>query len=216
MDVKQFMESHVWAVWDFQCLVKSIKHLSGHDNPYIWMPPNIPYNSLRLINQIILDEETDVMPNGDYASHLKMYIMAMEEVGADTTQIKFFLNKYSNSFLDISLRDIPSPSKEFCKVTLDAIGTRKLHIIMSVFTHGRELIIPDLFTKILDDQKIDSPMFKYYLERHIELDGDDHGPLALELLEQTIGDDEQKRQESEEWKQKALQARDTLWKELGL
>ena len=216
MDVKRFMENHVWAVWDFQCLVKAIKHLSSHDNPYIWMKPKVSYESLRLINQIILDEETDKLPEGGYASHLEMYILAMKEVGADTKQIEFFLKKYSHSFLDISLHDVPSPAKEFVKVTLDAIGTRKLHIILSVFTHGRELIIPDLFTKILDEQQIHSPMFRYYLERHVELDGDDHGPLALELLDQVIGDDDVKRQESEKWKHKALQARDTLWKELGL
>lgn len=215
MDLKFFMENHVWAVWDFQCLVKSIKHLSSHDNPYIWMPPKVSYESLRLINQIILDEETDKLPVGGYASHLEMYILAMKEVGANTKHIEFFLKKYSHSFLDISLHDVPSPAKEFTKVTLEAIGTRRLHIILSVFTHGRELIIPSLFKKILDEQQIHSPMFRYYLERHIELDGDDHGPLALELLEQVIGDDEQKRKESEVWKQKAIDARNELWRKLN-
>jgi hypothetical protein len=216
MDLKHFMENHVFAVWDFQCLVKSIKYLSGHDSPYMWMPPKIKYKSLRLINEIILDEETDVLPNGDYASHLDMYRMAMKEVGADTTAIDKFVRKYSdNSFLDINLQDVPSPAKEFVRVTLQAIGTRKLHIILSVFTHGRELIIPDMFVKILDDLELDAPMFRYYLNRHIELDGDEHGPAALELLEQIIDGDEEKRKEVEEWKAKALDARNTLWSELN-
>jgi hypothetical protein len=208
------MENHVFAVWDFQCLVKTIKVLSTSENPRIWTRPKIPYNSLRLINEIILGEETDILPDGNYASHLDMYILAMKEVGANTEPIEAFLHKAAIPYLDVDLALVPSPAKEFVAHTLSVIGTRKLHIILSNFTYGRELMIPEMFTSLLNDLELEAPMFRYYLNRHIQLDSEDHGPSALQLIQSVVGDDLIKQQEVEQAKEHALLARERLWKEI--
>ena len=50
------MESHVFAVWDFMSLLKSLQALLTCTK---WKP-NMDSKSARLINQIIVDEESDL------------------------------------------------------------------------------------------------------------------------------------------------------------
>jgi hypothetical protein len=53
------------------------------------------------------------------------------------------------------------------------------------FFFGREDPIPQMFTKLvktLEDSKIECETMKYYLNRHIELDGGFHGPKTATLL----------------------------------
>jgi hypothetical protein len=59
------------------------------------------------------------------------------------------------------------------------------------------------------EHKLDK--FVYYLERHIELDGGEHGPLALELISNLCGEDKKKWKEVEETAKDCLKARVQLW-----
>ena len=57
--------------------------------------------------------------------------------------------------------------------------------IIGAFTLGREKVIPNMFGYILPAIKQTSTS-KYlitYLERHIDIDGDRHGPLSMKLLD---------------------------------
>ena len=205
------METHVYAVWDFMCLLKSIDYYSrAQSQPTMWSPPlNLSYNALRLINEIYLCEETDILPDGNYSSHLEIYLKAMEEVGADTSKFREFL-------VSKDINTIPQPARAFVENTFEMINTGKLHVVVSSFTYGREMIIPEMFTKILDELEIDAPMFRYYLQRHIEVDGDEHGPQSERLINEVIGNDPIKKQEVEQAKYKSIEARNRLWIELGL
>ena len=77
----------MYAVWDFMSLLKYLQNaLAPAKVP--WVPPAFP-EAARLINEIVLDEETDTMTTcqsklGEPMSHFELYLTAMEEIRADT------------------------------------------------------------------------------------------------------------------------------------
>ena len=208
----RFMENHIYVVWDFMCLLQNLKRLAyQHSSGSLWQPPNMmSYRSMRMLNEIILSEETDVLPDGvSYSSHLDIYLQAMREVGANTIPFETFLKTKDFS-------KIPEPALSFVRNTFEIIHTNKIHILASSFAYGRELIIPSMFIDLLNSLKIEAPMFKYYLNRHIEVDGNEHGPMSNHLVEELIDEDPIKRKEVEWSKDKSIRARERLWEELNL
>jgi len=71
-----------------------------------------------------------------------------------------------------------------------------------------------MFTGILQQLNINSyeaKKFHYYLERHIELDGDEHGPMATKLVENLCGNDPLAYVEAEQTAIAAMNARIEFW-----
>lgn len=206
-DIAILMEYHVYAVWDFMSLLKALQYnLTCTSSP--WKPVG-KSKIRRLINSIVLEEESDVDQNGNPSSHYEMYLDAMSECGADTKNIKKFLSQVSENH-------IPSVNEgidNFLSTTFKIIDSGESHKIAAAFTFGREDLIPDMFTAIVNEynSKNNLNKFVYYLERHIELDGGEHGPLALELICDLCGNDEVKWKDVEETAIECLVARKKLW-----
>ena len=136
----------------------------------------------------------------------------MKECGANTTEIENFVD----SVADINLPKVNTAIDSFLATTFDVLKTGEAHKIASAFTFGREDLIPDMFTSIINDLSKEHTLgkFVYYLERHIELDGGEHGPLALQLITDLCGDDRQKWKEVEQTAKDCLVARKALWDEV--
>ena len=218
-DIKIFMEKHVYAVWDFMSLLKALQHqLTCISIP--WKPSNNA-KTARFINEIVLGEETDVNEKGVPKSHFEMYIDAMNEVGASSEKI-FKLVNSTNSMHDIMENlhssNLKKAEKEFLEFTFKIIETKETHKIAAAFTFGREDLIPDMFIAIIDksnnNRENKFPKPTYYLNRHIELDGDEHGPLSLEMVSELCGNNESKWNDVLEVSIEALKKRVSLWDEI--
>jgi hypothetical protein len=211
-----FMENHVFAVWDFMSLIKALqKNLTCTSVPWT---PNQNNFSGKLVNEIVLAEESDIDMNNNPKSHFELYLESMENLGANTNLIKKFIKEINSSqsyYKSVKKFNIPSVVKEFMDFTFDIIKTNKNHVIASVFTFGREDLIPDMFIEIVkklsSEKNIKTDLLIYYLERHIELDADEHGPMALKMINNLCGSDPIKWKEATIASEKALKMRIKLW-----
>ena len=216
-ELKIFMESHVYAVWDFMSMVKYLQNAIVPTS-VPWMPNTLTRSSsARLINEIVLAEESDLSINGGSGSHFDLYCQSMMEVGADTTGINTFIDTVGQHGVDHALKNcksMPIESCNFVRSTFNFINSGKPHVVAAAFCFGRETIITDMFSALLAQLKIpneQAPRFYYYLERHIEIDGDEHGPASLDLIALLCKGDPIKIVEAEQAAIQAIQARIQLW-----
>jgi len=218
-EVQLFMETHVFAVWDFMSLLKGLQRgLTNVEIP--WTPKGNPITR-RLINEIVFGEESDLNEDGKPNSHFEMYIESMEQLGADTSQINRFIELINDGVqVDAALEkvNISQAVKNFVNFTMEQVHSNKLHVISAVFTFGREDLIPDMFIEIVKnieaEEDVNLSKLTYYLERHIEVDGGEHGPMALQMIEELCGNDIEKWKEATEASKEALALRIQLWDSL--
>ena len=211
-ELKIFMEFHIYAVWDFMSIVKSLQDFIC-PSTYPWRPNKYTKNGIaHLINEIVLSEESDVDENDNYFSHFDLYVSAMNDVGADSSRAINFIDKFD--FHDYSLSELPEESLEFIKNTFNSIKSNKLSNIAAIFTYGRETTIPDMFSKILskiDEKDIRYKNLRLYIKRHIEVDSSRHGPLSIQLFNFTCENNQDVFNEAIEHAIKAIEARILLW-----
>ncbi|WP_428738739.1 DUF3050 domain-containing protein [Sulfurimonas sp.] len=219
-DLTLFMQHHVYSVWDFMSLAKYLQNcFAPSQTP--WMP-RANSDIQRFINDIILEEETDLgIPLADgtptYASHFSLYTQAMEEVKIGSSQnIYSFLQSVQNSSVKNALNAniAPLASVEFMQTTFGFIDSNEPHLVAAAFALGREHIIPKMFRSLIEKMGIkreNTEVFHYYLERHIELDSDHHGPMSLKMLEILCENDPKKTEEAEKAAIEAIEARIKFW-----
>ena len=215
-DLQVFARYHVFAVWDFMSLLKSLqRQLTCVQHP--WIPVGSAATRF-LINEIVTGEESDVDASGNRTSHFELYLQAMQEMGASTEAMEQLLLLLQNG---IPVRDalqklqLPEAVQEFCSYTFDIIEKAPVHVQAAVFTFGREDLIPDMFhelvTRLSQQHPAQLQTFQYYLERHIEVDGDHHSKLALQMVEELCGTDAGKWIEAANACVEALLLRRNLW-----
>ncbi|RTZ04400.1 DUF3050 domain-containing protein [Flavobacterium bomense] len=216
-DLQCFLENHIYAVWDFMSLLKALQYkLTCTTTP--WFATQNPQTRY-LINEIVLAEESDLTIDGRRLSHYEMYIEAMQSCGANTEGIEHFLTEVDslqNIFVAIKTSTLHPNIKAFLDFTFRVIEEGKSHEIAAAFTFGREDLIPSMFTAILKNfqenfPETDLSKLIYYFERHIELDADEHGPMAMKMITELCGTDAQKWSDVEEVSKLALEKRIGLW-----
>jgi hypothetical protein len=210
-DLKVFMENHVYAVWDFMSLTKSIQHAVAPSGG-IWLPTRGNRSNIaRMINEIVLCEESDKAPgNTGSISHFDLYLQAMLEVGADIAPVTRFLDNVAEG-ADPTLTEAGATKagRRFMTTTFDILKQGD-HCVAAAFAYGRETVIPAMFKRMLTQMRftqIDASRFFYYLDRHIEVDGDEHGPMSEQLVEYFCKDDPVLIYEAEQAALKAIEAR---------
>lgn len=164
-DLKFFMGNHVYCVWDFMSLLKSLQtSLTCVSVPWFVQGSRI---SRRLINEIVLGEESDEI-DGRIISHLELYQESMKEAGADDSSLVHVMRVLSQknkipsdeellrilkglffeyfTLIVYSLEaGTPNPAIQFVRQTFEFIRCGKLHVCASAFAFGREDLIPIMF-----------------------------------------------------------------------
>ena len=217
-DLRRFMEDHVFAVWDFMSLLKRLQQdLTCTRVP--WFPADNA-RAARLINDIVIGEETDVGPDGFYVSHLDLYLRAMRDIGASTCQFEKFRSLALVGVpVEVALARTGAPHhvQAFVTHTMALASSGSTEEVLAAFFYGRENVIPEMFQKLLDtlygakhhDDRLRH--FIYYIDRHIELDGDSHGPMGRELLEDLVADSPHRGERALQAACSSIKARIELW-----
>jgi hypothetical protein len=216
-DLHIFMQHHIFAVWDFMSLLKSVQSaIAGVNMPW---RPNTNRLAVRLINEIVLSEECDEVCEGEYMSHFELYRAAMQEVGADVKPIDSFLELLdSGAPVAAALEQAKAPpvAQKFVATTWGFLESHSIVASTAALTLGREDILPEVFVRLIDEVNWDDTtavrpsLLKKYLERHIYVDGEQHRPMAFRMLESVCQLPEQWI-EAESTARKSLQARTELW-----
>lgn len=214
--LRTFMELHVFAVWDFMSLLKALQtRLTCVRTP--WLPEGNP-QIRRLMNEIVLGEESDTLPEGGATSHFELYLRAMVEVGAKTGTIDSFLVQLragKSVPAALTLSGAPSAVQDFVRHTFAVIEKGDPHEIAAAFTYGREDLIPEMFTQLVHGLERQFPgkltTLRYYLDRHIELDGKEHGNMGRQMVYRLCEQEPRREREVTQAAIAALHARIKLW-----
>lgn len=213
-DLQAFMGLHAFAVWDFMSLAKSLQAaLTCVTLPWV---PRGDRLVRRLMNEVVLDEESDEDGAGGYASHFELYLEAMRQCGADTGPIEAFVARVGGGEpVPAALGEAPAPARRFVAATWEAVSSGAPHRVAAVFTLAREEIIPEMFYALVWNIQERFPgklsRLVYYLERHINVDKDRHAPMALRMLQELCGRDPARWAEATESASACLRARLRLW-----
>jgi hypothetical protein len=212
-NVRSFLDRHVFAVWDFMSLLKSLqRELTCVDVPWV---PTGPTASRRLINDIVMVEESDEFGDG-FTSHFELYVEGMRQAGADPAPVADFLDLLRTGTAvpeALKLARVPQAAADFTGTTWEIIDNAPVHCRAAAFAFGREDLIPDMFAQVItiDDTDGVLSLFKDYLARHIEVDGEQHTPMAMQMLIDLNGEDEAKWAACADTVRTALRARVRLW-----
>ncbi len=208
-----FMEHHAFAVWDFMSLLKTLQGaLTCVDVPWV---PTGSTGSRRLINDIVLVEESDELGNG-FISHFELYLDGMRQAGADTTAIDAFiglLRRGQPVLPSLKEAGAPAAAADFVATTWEFIENAPVHGQAAAFAFGREDLIPDMFDQVaaLNAELGGLSTFVDYLRRHIQVDSEEHTPMAMQMLADLCGDDDGTWAQCEETINLALAARSRFW-----
>ena len=211
--IRVFMEHHVFAVWDFMSLLKSLqRQLTCVEVPWV---PQGPAMSRRLINEIVMVEESDHLGDG-HTSHFELYVHALVDAGGDPNPIRSFLDlvRQGTPVPDaLTAAGAPGAAAEFVRTTWDLIAVEPVHCQAAAFAFGREDLIPDMFDQLtLDDRERERlRAFDDYLQRHVEVDADEHTPMAMRMVADLCGDDIAKWDQCADAAGRALNARRRFW-----
>jgi hypothetical protein len=201
---------------DFMCLLKSLQQrLTVVAVP--WFPP-ADTDAARFINEIVLGEECDVAPGGGYISHYELYVRAMREAGADADRVEELVQLVRNHQhyrRALTKAKVPAAAQAFVIDSVSICLTGKNHEVAAYFLFGRENLIPDMFRKIVERLRASGEpgldMLIYYLDRHIEIDGGEHGPAAERMLASLVAGEPRRWGEAWRAAQRAVAARVKLW-----
>lgn len=188
--LRLFAGHHVFCVWDFMQLLTGLqRHFTCTTIP--WTPPRCNPETTRLVNEIVLGEESDLDGAGGHCSHFTLYLRAMAEMGASRTWVEDFLVALGRNWTvrsALAMANVPVGVEAFVRETMRVVDGDDPLELAATFAYGRETMIPGMFVSLLDAGHELPELFRFYLERHGELDGEEHGAASVALVDELVTD----------------------------
>ena len=144
----------------------------------------------------------------------------MEDVGASTVQFDTFCSMVrAGDPVEVALTrvGVARHVRAFVTNTMTLATTGTTEEVLAAFFYGREDIIPEMFRRLLKTlyganyENHDIRHLIYYIDRHIELDGDSHGPKGKELLEDMLKNSPDKAKRAMRTACRSIEARIAFW-----
>ncbi|AHM61687.1 hypothetical protein D770_17175 [Flammeovirgaceae bacterium 311] len=215
-DLREFMEHHIFAVWDNLSQLKALENAISSTNKF-WIPSQDPVSN-RIINEMLVEEESDSDGNGGYISHFELYRKAMQQAGAKTYMIdRFLVLMQEEKDLEKALEKIRMPEsiKNYLRLNWEICNNSKPHELAAAYFLGREDVVSELLHRLdkylLNFHQKDLALYRDYLMRHTKVNEKEQKQRLEAVMNELCGEDEQKWQEAEVAAKKALEARYTLW-----
>ena len=191
--VKIFMDSHVFAIWDYLTILKALQRKLASKNIRLLDQdvPDLPF----LINQIVINEEIEEESSQEYLSALgvyQLYINTMKEIGADINPITNFVESIKNEkYWKDALKEtkslyryLPITTYDYLEHNLSVVDYAKIHELAGVFFFGREDIHCkfNLFLRGNQENAKNFSNLKNFLQRHIDDDAKNKNPILGEYI----------------------------------
>ena len=208
-----FAERHVIAVWSYNALLRSLQR----DVVALSMPLNSEPQkmAIRLITEMILNEEVDDIGDGSFQSHMELYLEAMRDINCDLSSVFAFFDllHQARSSDEIFASSAFSPMVEkYAKNTL-TILRQPLHVRAAALFYEGEPYIPDKFLFHLWSLRDRVPVERFveYFERHIEGLKHQEYSASGRLVEILCAFDSKLNWEAERMAERLMKRRIGLW-----
>lgn len=204
--VRVFLRFQVFAVWDYMTLLKAMQQrFTGSTLP--WKPAPWSGEVVRLVNQLVLDEESDLDRDGRIRSHYQSFLEIMAEAGVSTSEIRQLVASGDPE-------PLPGPVRRFVAFTLGTATTGMDEELAAALLIGREAGVPEAYAAIsraVGNQRVGFTRLARYCDRHVDRDdAATHRLLAIAERE-LIGFDSRRREWAEASARRALEVRRDLW-----
>lgn len=208
-----FMERHVVCVWVYHSLLRSLYQdivsqltdLNGDRSK----------ECLRLITEIVLEEVVEDLGDGQYQSHLELYVEAMEDLGANITPILTFFDMLEKGYTtkrSLELANFPIEAVRYAKTILPLLKEPPYKKAAALFYEG-EPFIPDSFLTQVEVllPKVPVNLLLDYFEGHIEGLKRPGFSATGRLVEIFCASDKRYELQAEKIAEKVMKSRLELW-----
>lgn len=211
--LRYFLERHVICVWGYNALLKSLQRdLVNRSRPLNSEPVK---EALRLINEIVLDEQVCEHADGRIVSHLEIYLDGMAHLNCDLFQIFGFFDLLETGVEPLKAlhsMDFPEEVRSYGEFIVESLSL-PLHQKCTVLFYEGEPYIPDSFLNEIDaiSRVANVDCVIEYLENHIEGLKKPGFSSAGRLVEILCQGDQDLNREAEKAAEMAMSRRIDLW-----
>lgn len=213
LSLRLFMEHHVICVWSYNFLLREIhQELVGLIHP---LNSQSQKEAIRLVSEMILEEELEEQQDGSLLSHFEIYLEAMQDLGANISPIvSFFDLQDSGQNWQTALKHarFPTAVSRYAR-KMNRFAQAPLHEKAAALFYEGEPFIPDTFLLRIGQlgNTVKIGRLLDYFERHIEGLRSPGFSASGRLVEILCNNDEKMSLEAEQSAEEAMKNRVELW-----